>query len=182
MCPGVQKVRCRLPSPQGTPKTSAPFPAQHPHRARPHPSPSECPQKSVPGGPLAGPPSQLLPPGRCQRGPPGSSGVLGSPGASGTELRAAGKKNPRHELCREKERRERGGPQSIVGGWRGDPPKNIPREGREPPSAPALGPRVPRHPRGALPPQRSPLWSGAGPFRVSSDISRDGIQGMEPRG
>lgn len=142
------------------------------------------PQNLTPGVPsghplLAGAPRQLLPPGRCQRRPPGSSEILGGPGASGTELRAAGKKNPRHELCREK---ERGGLSSSWGGGGGSPPKASPgRVGSHRPPRRWV-PVCPGPPRGALPPQRSPLWSGAGPFRVSSDISRDGIQGTEPRG
>lgn len=194
----------RLSPPQGTPAHCHPVPSTVPcHSGNgPHPAPEVCPPKPGPGGqdpvghpPLAGhhpppppTPSQLLPPGRCR---PGAQrwvqGVAGGSGSPREERDGAGssgeEKRPAQTLPGEGER----GPQRVLGGRRPKPPRQHPPGcrggGQQAPSSPAAGTRLP--PWGALmspPTKRSPLWSGAGPFRVSSDISRAGIQGEEPRG
>lgn len=164
----------RAPIPPGHPKTSTPFPAQ-PHTGL---GPNllllwSVPQNRSPGVPW-GPPSQLLPPGRCQRGPPGSTGVLGSPGMSGTELRAAGRKNPRHELCREK---ERGGLSAWWGAGGESPPRASPgRVGRHRPAR--LWVPVCPGPPGVRCPPSAPR-SGAGPAHSEFPVTFPGMGSRE---
>lgn len=186
-CPGAQKVGCRVPPP---PRAPRPLPLHSQHRAflqsrgaQPHPAPADRPPNPGPGEQvpvghplLAGPRASSYLLGSAGLGGAGGSG---SPAASGTELRAAGKKNARRKLCRGK---ASGGLSTSLAAGGESPPTASPGRVSNHRSPQQRVPGCPGPPGVRSPPQRSPLWSGAGPFRVSSDISRDGIQGGEPRG
>lgn len=169
-------------SPQGT-KSGVQFPPpprapQKPPRhsqlrARPHPSP---PLENPPKSPLRPPPSISYLPGGASGDPPG---FWGAPGRAGPRSCSRGeeKKFTARTLPGEGER----GGGSAQGKRRrkeGETPQEHPPGGAA--ELPGVG--SPHPGVRCVPPQRSPLWSWAGPFRVSSDISRDGIQGKEPKG
>lgn len=171
MCSRAQKSGCRLPCPPGHPKNLPAIPSAE---GPPHPSPPvQCPPNAVPGSPRVPSParSYLL-------GAFGEPRVLGSPGAGGTELRAAGKKNSRHELCRERSGGAGRGEFSASRGAGGEsPPKKSPgRVGNRRPRRPRV-PVSPGAPGVRCPP--SAPRSGAGPAHSEFPVTFPGMGSRE---
>lgn len=203
-CPRARKVGCRLPPPnKGTLTTTTPIPSTVPSRC-PRGGSQSVPQSLALGSsrsPWVTPSSPPPPPPRASsyllgdagRGPPGSAGPGGGGVGEPHEQRdGAGSSREEKRTAQTLPGEGGGGASAHCGRPAARAPREHPLAGSMATVLPGGGyPRAlpPPPPGGALTPtpttppnQRSPLWSGAGPFRVSSDISRDGIQGDEPRG
>lgn len=183
MCPGAQKVGCRLPSPQGTPKTSS---GAIPSAA---PTQGSAPSFSFFGVPLKicsqgspGPPPPRRPP------PPASSYLLG--GASGDPREAPGFWGAPGRAGRSCERQRRkihgtnfagrrsGGASAQRGGAGGEGPPRASPGSRRP--ARRWVPVCPGPPPGcAAPPHPSAPRSGAGPAHSEFPVTFPGMGSRE---